>query len=168
MTALHDRQQAHIARENARSDAASSSARTWVIVLLIAAAVVSVGLALLLSRQLGNGLRQLLAAARGIAGGDVEQRVEVRSRDELGDTGKAFREMVAYLDEMAGRGALDRRRRPRRRGQAEERERRARDRLRAHERRAARGARRQIVPRAADGEIGLARLRPASPASTTR
>jgi len=101
MAALQERQQVHVARENARSDAASSSARTWVIALLIAAAVASVALALLLSRQLGNGLRQLLAAARGIAGGDVEQRVEVRSRDELGATGRAFREMIAYLDEMA-------------------------------------------------------------------
>ncbi|MDO8187128.1 methyl-accepting chemotaxis protein [Conexibacter sp. JD483] len=101
MVTLHDRQTAHIARENERSESVSSSARTWVIGLLIAAALVSVGLALLLAQQLGNGLRQLLAAARGIAGGDVEQRVEVRSRDELGDTGEAFREMVAYLDEMA-------------------------------------------------------------------
>jgi methyl-accepting chemotaxis protein len=101
MTALTARQAAHVARENALAESVVSSARAWVFGLLVAAVVVALALALLLSRQLGNGLRQLLAAARGIAAGDVEQRVEVSSRDELGETGAAFREMIAYLDEMA-------------------------------------------------------------------
>ncbi|MDW5594306.1 methyl-accepting chemotaxis protein [Conexibacter stalactiti] len=101
MEALTARQSTVVAGQNDHAESVVSSARALVFGLLVVAVVVALTLALLLSRQLGNGLRQLLAAARGIAGGDVDQRVEVRTRDELGETGVAFREMIAYLDEMA-------------------------------------------------------------------
>ncbi|HST43105.1 MAG TPA: methyl-accepting chemotaxis protein [Conexibacter sp.] len=101
MEALTARQTAVVAGQNDHAESVVSSARTLVVGLLVVAVLVALTLALLLSRQLGNGLRQLLAAARGIAGGDVDQRVDVRSHDELGETGAAFREMIVYLDEMA-------------------------------------------------------------------
>jgi methyl-accepting chemotaxis protein len=44
----------------------------------------------------------MLKAAEGIAEGDVQQDVDIRSKDELGDTGAAFGRMVSYLKEMAG------------------------------------------------------------------
>nr|WP_183344251.1 HAMP domain-containing methyl-accepting chemotaxis protein [Conexibacter arvalis] len=80
---------------------AIASGRTWTFVLLVVGVTVAVAVALLLGRSIAGGARQLLAAARGIAEGDVRQRVELRSADELGQTAEAFRAMIAYLDEMA-------------------------------------------------------------------
>jgi methyl-accepting chemotaxis protein len=102
LQALATRQTAHAARQDERADDAVTSARTTTIALLGAATLAAVGLALLLSRSLVGGISQLLRAARGIAQGDVRQQVEIRSRDELGATGRAFGEMVGYLEEMAG------------------------------------------------------------------
>ncbi|MDW5594304.1 methyl-accepting chemotaxis protein [Conexibacter stalactiti] len=80
---------------------AVDSGRTWTLVLMAAGALVAIGLALLLGRTIVGGLRQMVTAARGIASGDVDQTIDVRSRDEIGQTADAFRAMIAYLDEMA-------------------------------------------------------------------
>ncbi|MBB4663541.1 HAMP domain-containing methyl-accepting chemotaxis protein [Conexibacter arvalis] len=77
------------------------SGRTTIFALLLGAALIAIGIALVAARAIVGGVRQLVAAARGIAKGDVAQRVEIRSRDELGEAGEAFREMVAYLEETA-------------------------------------------------------------------
>jgi methyl-accepting chemotaxis protein len=42
-----------------------------------------------------------MAAANGIAEGDVQQSVTVSSKDELGATANAFGRMISYLEEMA-------------------------------------------------------------------
>ncbi|MDO8185366.1 methyl-accepting chemotaxis protein [Conexibacter sp. JD483] len=89
------------AAQDETADSTVSSARTIVIVLAIVAAIIGVGLALTSARWISGALSQLLRAARGIAGGDVEQDVQVKSRDELGETAAAFREMIAYLEQMA-------------------------------------------------------------------
>jgi methyl-accepting chemotaxis protein len=85
------------------------SGRTWTLALLALGVVVALVLAYLLGRSIAGGLRELLAAASGIAAGDVRQRVELRAADEIGQTADAFRAMVAYLDEMAtaARGIAD-------------------------------------------------------------
>jgi methyl-accepting chemotaxis protein len=85
------------------ADAAATvdSSRTITIVLLVVAALLGVAIAVLTSRTIVGGVRQLVRAAHGIAQGDVEQRVEIATRDELGEAGDAFGEMIAYLDEMA-------------------------------------------------------------------
>ncbi len=69
--------------------------------LVAIAVVIGLLIALLSSRSIVGGVRQLVRAARGIAQGDIEQSVEIRSRDELGEAGAAFGEMVGYLGEMA-------------------------------------------------------------------
>jgi methyl-accepting chemotaxis protein len=79
----------------------ASTARRAIIALLIVATIAGLGIALLLSRRIVGGVRQMLTAARGIAVGDVQQTVEITSRDELGETGEAFRAMIAYLSETA-------------------------------------------------------------------
>jgi methyl-accepting chemotaxis protein len=103
-TALDDveRFQSALAGTQARhSEDTVSGARSLIVALLVAAVVLAVGVALLLSRQLANGLRQMVRAARGIAVGDVRQELSIRSRDELGDAADAFRTMIAYLEETA-------------------------------------------------------------------
>lgn len=59
---------------------------------LIAVAI-AVVLAVILSRTMARPLRQLTRAAQNMASGDLEQEVEVRSKDELGELAAAFNQM---------------------------------------------------------------------------
>ncbi|MGB3904214.1 MAG: ATP-binding protein, partial [Anaerolineae bacterium] len=64
----------------------------------IAACAVAILLGLLLTWQLTGPLRKLTAAAGAIAGGDLSHRVDVRSKDELGQLAQAFNDMASSLD----------------------------------------------------------------------
>ncbi|MEJ7843543.1 MAG: ATP-binding protein [Rubrobacter sp.] len=70
------------------------------------AVLAAVGVGLLLARQISGPLRDLTAAARRVASGDLEGRVAVRSRDELGELAVAFNTMA----EAVGRQQALRRR----------------------------------------------------------
>ncbi|HTD78444.1 MAG TPA: ATP-binding protein, partial [Chloroflexota bacterium] len=65
----------------------------------------AVGLAFLIgffvSRNIANAVRQVAAAAKGLARGNLEQSIRVHSRDEVGDMAAAFEEMIHYQQEMA-------------------------------------------------------------------
>ena len=63
------------------------------------AAVLSLGLGVFVSRLLTAPLARLTGAAQAIAAGDLSQRVDVRSKDEIGDLGAAFNGMAASLAE---------------------------------------------------------------------
>lgn len=65
----------------------------------ILACVIAVVLGLFLTWQLTGPLRKLTAAVQGIAGGDLSQRVDIRSKDELGQLGQAFNDMADSLDQ---------------------------------------------------------------------
>jgi methyl-accepting chemotaxis protein len=64
---------------------------------LLLAALSATGIALilgiLLARSLTRPLRELTTATRAVARGDLEQRVAVRSQDELGELTAAFNQM---------------------------------------------------------------------------
>ncbi len=83
------------------SASAYTSARWTVIGIVLGAALLALALGLAIARAVTRGVSEMLRAARGIAVGDVEQTVETRSRDELGDTAAAFRSMIVYLKETA-------------------------------------------------------------------
>ena len=61
------------------------------------AAVLALLLGLVISRQITAPLQRITAAARRVASGDFEQRVEVKSRDELETMAQAFNSMAASL-----------------------------------------------------------------------
>jgi len=67
----------------------------WAVLLVVAASLIA---AALLSRRLVAPLRQLTAAAEALAGGDLAQRVEVRTRDETGELAQAFNRMAGDLE----------------------------------------------------------------------
>jgi methyl-accepting chemotaxis protein len=83
------------------SDSVYMGARKLVIGLLAFAALLGGLLAFFISRAITGGVGQMLKAANGIADGDVDQDIDITSKDELGDTGAAFGRMVEYLKEMA-------------------------------------------------------------------
>ena len=74
---------------------AVNQAVLWAVLLVAVASLVA---AAILSRQLVAPLRQLTAAAETMAQGDLSQRVEARSRDEVGTLGKAFNKLAGDLE----------------------------------------------------------------------
>lgn len=74
--------------------------------LLIAAggaAVMALLLGVLLARTLTRPLREMTAAARSLARGDLGEQVEVRSQDEVGELASAFNQMSHDLAQAASR-----------------------------------------------------------------
>ena len=71
--------------------------RETIVPVGVAACAVAIVLGLFLTWQLTDPLRKLTAAARGIAGGDLDQKVDIRSKDELGQLGEAFNQMSESL-----------------------------------------------------------------------
>jgi methyl-accepting chemotaxis protein len=92
-------QEANRSLASARST--HSSAQTIVIALLALATLVAAGLAFVISSSITGGVRQMLHAARGISEGDLDQNVETASRDEIGDTARAFQRMIEYLRDLS-------------------------------------------------------------------
>ena len=72
--------------------------RDLLIELALAALCVLLASALF-ARYMGRHLERLAAAAREVAGGDLEVRVAVASRDEVGVVAAAFNDMVGGLQE---------------------------------------------------------------------
>jgi len=72
--------------------------------LLIAALVLSALIGWLLARVTTRPLAELSAAAARVAGGDLDTRIVVRSRDEVGQLATAFNEMTdelhSYISEL--------------------------------------------------------------------
>jgi methyl-accepting chemotaxis protein len=56
---------------------------------------------LVVMRSLVQPVQQLTGAANRLAEGDLDQQIEVRRKDELGQLADAFRRMMGYLREMA-------------------------------------------------------------------
>ena len=85
-------------------DRPASSANDFLSRMLNAAAVSSVvaalaalALSFFLARQLTSPIRELTAATKAMAGGKLNQQVQVRSRDEIGELGRSFNQMSADL-----------------------------------------------------------------------
>jgi methyl-accepting chemotaxis protein len=78
-----------------------SQAQWIVIVLLIAAGVVTAGAGFFLARSISARLAKLSAAARRIATGDLSERYVDDAHDEIGDTSRSFGEIVDYFEQIA-------------------------------------------------------------------
>ncbi len=91
-----------IATEDRHDATASQNSATLEAVALIALGLlVAIAIALLLSRRIVGGVRQVLIAAEALAEGDVEQRIDVRTRDEVGQMAQAFTRTIEYLRSTA-------------------------------------------------------------------
>jgi len=83
------------------ADSTATTVRWAVILFALVEVAVATALAVVLTRRIAGGTRRILRAAEGIARGDLDQDVESTSRDEIGETSRAFQRMVRYLQEMA-------------------------------------------------------------------
>jgi methyl-accepting chemotaxis protein len=84
----------------AQFSATASSSKTTMILVGVIAVLLGAAAATLLTRSIARRMRLLLSAADGIADGDVDQRIDVSSKDEIGATAVAFERMVDYLKSM--------------------------------------------------------------------
>jgi methyl-accepting chemotaxis protein len=81
---------------------AAQKALIWKLSALLAVGVlVLLAAGVFLARSIAGNVRQVAAAARGIAEGDLEQRLTVSSSDEIGQMAQAFHQMTDYLRGMA-------------------------------------------------------------------
>jgi methyl-accepting chemotaxis protein len=72
-----------------------------VAILLLEATALSFLCGYVITRVLTRSLHEAAIAAAGLAGGDIDQRITVQTRDEVGQVAAAFRQMIAYQTEMA-------------------------------------------------------------------
>ncbi len=71
---------------------------TWVIILAtIIIAVLAVLATWLIARIMTHPIRELTKAARRIAGGQLEQKIKIATKDEIGLLSQAFNEMSTHL-----------------------------------------------------------------------
>jgi signal transduction histidine kinase len=85
----------------ATADTTYEATRRIAIALSVAAVSLGLVLGFLLSSRIARAARQVAAAAKGLATGNLDQQLTVRSRDELGQMADAFRDMIAYQQQMA-------------------------------------------------------------------
>jgi len=78
--------------------------RTSVLRLFLLSSIISIGLAMLLtyilSSRMTKPLKLMKNAAKEISGGNFEKRIEINSRDEIGELSKSFNKMVDSLQNM--------------------------------------------------------------------
>jgi signal transduction histidine kinase len=83
-------------REPAEETYLSNINQTLIRIGLISAAI-ALFLGILLARTITRPMRELTRATRALAQGELEQRVTIRSQDELGELASAFNQMSADL-----------------------------------------------------------------------
>lgn len=71
-------------------------------VVSIVVVVASILFSVIISMGIVKPVRQMVETARQIAKGNLAQKVELRSNDEIGQLAEAFRAMIQYLDQIAG------------------------------------------------------------------
>jgi methyl-accepting chemotaxis protein len=89
-------------RDIASFKSTESSARWLMLAIGALAVLVAAAIAFVLARWIGRSVGRLRDAAEHIAEGDVAQKIESSSNDELGATAAAFGRMVVYLEDLAG------------------------------------------------------------------
>jgi methyl-accepting chemotaxis protein len=87
--------------ESTANTALASSSMMLFLIILAAAVVITVIAARLLLKSIKDPIVELKAAADSIALGDTDIEVKHNSKDELGELGSAFRQMVVAIKEQA-------------------------------------------------------------------
>lgn len=73
--------------------------KTNLLLTLLATILIAALAGILLSRSLTRPVIELTAAAQNLAAGDLNQKVDVRSKDELGELSEAFNQMSAEIEQ---------------------------------------------------------------------
>jgi methyl-accepting chemotaxis protein len=87
------------AAENARISAQAKVSIAWILALLICAPLIALGTGLILTRTITGSLMHVVERATTAATGDLTVRVNVTSKDELGQMGEQLNVMMKTFDE---------------------------------------------------------------------
>lgn len=85
-----------------RSDGIIKQAILLNILSILIALLIGVILGVFLPRGIIRPIRIIEKASLNIASGDIDQTIDIQSDDEIGNLARSFREMIVYLEEMAG------------------------------------------------------------------
>jgi len=77
-----------------KTDEVYRSSRALMIALVLGCILLGLGLGVFISRSIANPLKQLAETARKIAEGDVNQKIDFQSRDEVGMLAESFRAFI--------------------------------------------------------------------------
>ena len=83
------------------STSAYESTRTLALAIMAFSVIVGLGIAFFLSRSIASGIQKMARVADGLAEGDIDQRVDITSSDEVGQLAASFRGMIEYIREVA-------------------------------------------------------------------
>jgi methyl-accepting chemotaxis protein len=86
-----------LARTITGSDEVTAHAKTTVHSAMAAAFVLALGLGVLLTLSITGPVERIKNAALRIALGDIDQTIDHRSGDEIGDLAESFRSLVGYI-----------------------------------------------------------------------
>ncbi|HEX2979806.1 MAG TPA: methyl-accepting chemotaxis protein [Anaerolineaceae bacterium] len=67
----------------------------------LAGAVIGIIIAIYIAQTISHGVRQMVKAAEHIARGEINQTITYHSDDEIGQLANAFRNMIAYIQNIA-------------------------------------------------------------------
>jgi len=68
---------------------------------MIIGIIVGVGIAWFMGGKLSNPIKQMAAVAVGVAKGDLDQDITVKSKDEVGELADSFKETIRYVRDVA-------------------------------------------------------------------
>ena len=100
--ALAELTEASITASDAASEATYNSTFNLLTIVASVAFVLSVGAALWIAIGINRGLRTIIQATNGVAIGDLDQKIAVRSNDEIKDLVDTVNVMTGNLRETAG------------------------------------------------------------------
>ncbi len=89
-------EETHIAGEQTFANASLT-----LIMATAASVLLAIGLGIVITRSITVPLSKVARAASGISEGDLDQLVDIRSKDEVGQMAQAFSRMIGYLKGMA-------------------------------------------------------------------
>ncbi|MBB3211397.1 methyl-accepting chemotaxis protein [Herbaspirillum sp. Sphag1AN] len=92
-----------------QADATYSSARVWIIALVLGTLAVGLAMALFISRAIAKPLNVAVGIAKQVASGDLTSKIEIRSADETGELMHSLQAMNHSLQKIVGqvRGGTD-------------------------------------------------------------
>jgi methyl-accepting chemotaxis protein len=92
--------------ENIKGDQVFNDAQQNEIVVSLIVGIIGIIVSLVLgisiSRSITHPMAKLVQAAKGIAVGDLNQQLNIQSKDEIGSLAAAFGDMIDYLKAIAG------------------------------------------------------------------
>jgi methyl-accepting chemotaxis protein len=86
---------------NAEMDRSEKSAMTMIIAFIVAAVVIGLGVAIIIMRGITGPVNRIKNAMQKIAIGDVTEKVNISSKDEIGQMALSYGDMQKYLQNIA-------------------------------------------------------------------